>query len=158
MIRFARTLLAASALVAAALPAPAAESSVTVAIDQTRVLRLDRPAAVVVVGNPSIADATLTDSGTAFIMGKTFGVTNVIALDAQGNEIVNARIVVTSSGARTVTVVRGNQQFTYACAGRCERVMMPGDNTDAFKGLAEQVSTKAEQGTGAQEAASSPSE
>ena len=127
-----------------AAPASAAEIF-TVTIDQTRMLHLGQPAATIVVGNPTIADVSLRDSTTAFVLGRSFGITNLIALDAQGNEISNTRVSVTPVSGAVVVVSRGAKQFNYACAPKCEPMLVPGDA--AFAELIEQAVKKLGFGT-----------
>ena len=96
--------------------------------DQSTVLRLDRPAKTVVVGNPLIADALLVSDKTVYVLGRMFGNTNVIAVDAEGNEIANTRVTVGAPVMAQVTLYRGaNGQRNLACAPHCERTVTQGD-------------------------------
>lgn len=106
--------------------ASAAADDLAVAKDQSKVIRLTGDATTVVVGNPAIADVTMQDGSTAFITGKGFGTTNVIAMDADGRQIASFRVVVTSTSDRSVTVIKGQQQITLSCAPRCEPVAVAG--------------------------------
>ena len=127
-------------------PAAAGEMDlVSVVIDQTRIVRLERPAAMVIVGNPTIADVTLRDPVTVFVLGRSFGVTNIIALDAEGNEIANKRVSVSPVKGSVVTVSRGAKQFNYACTENCQPMLVPGDA--AFAELIEQAVKKLGFGT-----------
>lgn len=101
----------------------------SVAKDQSKVIKLTGAASTVVVGNPAIADVTMQDANTAFITGKGFGTTNVIAMDADGRQIASFRIVVTSSSDRSVTLIKGQQQITLSCAPRCEQTAATGGAT-----------------------------
>jgi len=135
------------ALIAAAavfFAVPAAATEIAVSMDQTSLVRLDRAAHTVVVGNPSIADASTQDGRTIFVQGKSFGVTNLIVLDAQGGEVMNARVVVQEAAGRQVTVWRGTARVTYACAPRCERTPVPGDAPEAFNDTNAQIAAKAD--------------
>jgi Flp pilus assembly secretin CpaC len=98
----------------------------SVAKDQSKVIKLTGAASTVVVGNPAIADVTMQDANTAFVTGKGFGTTNVIAMDADGRQIASFRIVVTSSSDRSVTLIKGQQQITLSCAPRCEQTAATG--------------------------------
>lgn len=98
----------------------------SVAKDQSKVIKLTGDASTVVVGNPAIADVTMQDSNTAFVTGKGFGTTNVIAMDGEGRQIASFRIVVTSSADRSVTLIKGQQQITLSCAPRCEQTASTG--------------------------------
>lgn len=137
---------------ASALTFPAAAAELTIPIDETRIMKLSAPAATVIVGNPSIADITMQGPDMALIVGKSFGATNIIALDASGTEIAQFNIVVSSSRARTVTLLRGREQQTFSCAPRCERTVTPGDSNEAFQEAAAQVDKKTTMGAGAVDA------
>lgn len=119
-----RLLLAAA--VACLGTAPALAEDLSVAKDQSKVIKLTGAASTVVVGNPAIADITMQDATTAFITGKSFGTTNVIAMDGEGRQIASFRIVVTSSTDRSVTLIKGREQITLSCAPRCEQTAASG--------------------------------
>ncbi len=55
--------------------------NVDVTIDEARLIRLDADAAQIIVGNPAIADATVQSARLLVITGKSYGATNIIALD-----------------------------------------------------------------------------
>jgi hypothetical protein len=100
-----------------------------VVVDQAKVVALVRPAKTIYVGNPSIADITVIDSRHAFVLGKTFGVTNLIALDGGGRQISNQQITVIN-GLQAVTYNLGSGQFNYSCThAHCETMPRPGDAT-----------------------------
>src|SRR5690606_34367886 len=106
---------AASAIFSAAATANA--DQISVEIDQARVLRLAAPAAAVVVGNPLFADATVQDRQTLIINGKSFGLTNLIAMDAEGRVIFEADLVVTEANAPQTTMMhlyRGAARSSFA--------------------------------------------
>jgi Flp pilus assembly secretin CpaC len=71
----------------AAGPARAADDDIIVKYDQSQLLRLKRPAAEIIIGNPSIADVSVQSGNLLVITGKSFGVTNIITLDADRNVI-----------------------------------------------------------------------
>ena len=54
----------------------AAAESVTVTLDQARLIRLPAAISTLVIGNPLIADATLQKGGVAILTGKGYGTTN----------------------------------------------------------------------------------
>ncbi len=59
----------------------------SIPVSQSRLFRLDAPAASVVVANPDIADVQLVSSGALFVLGKAVGRTSVAALDADSELI-----------------------------------------------------------------------
>lgn len=125
-------------------PSSAAEtvSSLDVRIDEARLIRLDRDAAQLIVGNPSIADASVQGARLLVITGKSYGSTNVIALDSQGQEILNARLGVAPNDARLVTVYRGVMRTSLHCTPECQRMLVIGDDKTQFEQLAESMAKK----------------
>ena len=122
-------------------PGGSAQSDMRVNFDQTSVVKLDRPAKTVLVGNPAIADAQMVDDKTVYVVGRTFGQTNIVVLDATGAEVLNTRVTVGVSNNATVTLYRGAQgQRTLACSPRCERTLTQGDAE--FKPISDDVDKK----------------
>ena len=100
----------------------------TVAMDEARVITFPQPVATVFVGNPAIADITIIDSRHAYLLGKTFGVTNMIGLDLDRNTVLNRVVDVTNRASGAVTLNRGADTYNYACTeSRCESGPRPGD-------------------------------
>lgn len=129
-----------SALIAAALlmsgyslgPALAQDQdaiTVTVNTNMARVLRINAPAATVIIGNPAIADVTIQDPQTLILTGKSFGRTNMIILDSNGDPIADTMVEVAQLNTDTVTVFLGAQRTSMACAPNCQPVIMLGDDT-----------------------------
>jgi len=106
---------------------------VALALDEVHTLAFQTPVSTVYVGNPSIADVTMIDARHAFVQGKAYGRTNVMALNRENVVVFNTHISVTGNdGGGTVTLNRGAQRVTLNCAGgRCEPTPMPGDGKDA---------------------------
>jgi hypothetical protein len=126
---------------ATGLGAAYAGTPMSVPLDEVRVVSFAKPVATLYVGNPVIADVIVIDSRHAFVQGKAFGSTNVVALDAAGRPVANQAIVVAGKPGATVTLLRGKEQVTYACAGnRCQPTPTPGDSKDAFESATDQVS------------------
>ena len=75
----------------------------------------------------------MIDARHAFVQGKGYGRTNVMALNRDNVMVFNTHITVTSNnGGGTVTLNRGTQRVTLNCGGgRCEPTPMPGDSKDA---------------------------
>lgn len=128
-MRFAvRTLVAAATTLGLAGSALAAKSDgISVPIDEARVIAFNQPVQTVFVGSPTIADVNMIDPRHAFILGKGFGSTNLIALDANGRPVASRHVTVLG-GSTLITLNRGPEQYTYACATvRCEHARAPGD-------------------------------
>lgn len=104
------------------------EAPITVNVNMARVLRINSPAATVIVGNPGIADVTIQDPQTLVLTGKSFGQTNLIVLDANGNPVADTLIEVVQLQAGVVTVYQGAARTSLACAPACQPTIMLGDD------------------------------
>jgi Flp pilus assembly secretin CpaC len=100
--------------------------------DQSQLLRLPRPAAEIIIGNPSIADISVQSGNLLVITGKTFGITNIIALDADRNVIQDQRILVKRDEAKVVNLTRGTQRQSYNCTPQCNPSITIGDEPKFF--------------------------
>jgi hypothetical protein len=135
-------------------PVSHADDGVSVVMDQVRIVTFKRPISTVFVGNPVIADATVIDPYHAFILGKAYGVTNLIALSAQSQTIANQQITVANRSGGVVTLNKGASQFTYSCTtAHCETNPRPGDQKGYFDDNEASVSSHQEQSIRAASAA-----
>jgi hypothetical protein len=97
-------------------------------MDEVRTVTFSKPITTAFVGNPVIADVNVIDPHHAFVVGKAFGTTNIIALDSSGREVSNTYVSVSETRGATVTVFKGGAQRTLSCGGpRCEVSPIPGD-------------------------------
>jgi Flp pilus assembly secretin CpaC len=110
----------------------AAAEDLIVHYDQAQLLRLPRAVAEVIVGNPSIADVTIQGGNLLVVTGKTFGVTNVIALDSDRNVIQDQRIIVERDLQGVVNLHKGTARYTLACAPNCQTTLTVGDDGTHF--------------------------
>jgi hypothetical protein len=135
--------LSALALIAAVTleAAHARAEDLVVRYDQAQLLRLPRPVAEIVVGNPSIADVSIQGANLLVITGKTFGVTNVIALDSERNIIQDQRVTVERDQS-VVNLHRGTLRETYNCNPHCQSSLTIGDDAAYFKPIIEQSNAK----------------
>lgn len=130
-------------VIAASIPTgPAQAGDLVVSYDQSQLLRLPRPVASIIVGNPSIADVTVQDGNLLVVTGKTFGVTNVIALDQERNIIQDQRIVVRQDTARSVTLTKAGEKHSYTCTPECSATLSIGDSKEYFNMVAQHSNTK----------------
>lgn len=97
-------------------------------MDHARVLKLDRPVSKVIVGNAEVADATVADAKTIVLTGRNFGTTNLVLLDADGNAIVDERILVSIDEGNTVRVFRQTERSVLSCTPICEQHADRGNN------------------------------
>jgi len=105
--------------------------SYTVEINKTEVVRLPGAAASIVVGNPKIADVTVQSSDLIFVVGRGYGETNLIILDARGNTMMNADLQVVNTLPRNgVRLYNGKSRETYSCIPFCGPSPVLGDEGD----------------------------
>lgn len=135
------------ALLAAWLGCPAAVLAgnpvfVETTIDEATLIRLDADAAQLIVGNPAIADVSAQSPRLLVVTGKSYGATNLIALDSEGREIFNARLGVREGDKRQVTLYKGTMRQSLHCAPDCQRMLSIGDDKTQFEQLAETVTKK----------------
>lgn len=127
--------LAIASMTLAPVVALAESAPVSVKVNMARILRINAPAATVIIGNPGIADAAIQDPQTLVLTGKSYGQTNLIVLDAQGNPIADTKIEVVQEQAGLVTVYLGDRRTSLACEPICQPIIMLGDDA-AFTGEA----------------------
>lgn len=146
------TLIAAGLLAAAvAFDAGRANADdLVVKYDQSQLLRLPRPAADVIIGNPSIADVSIQGGNMMIITGKTFGITNIIVLDADRNVIQDQRVIVEREDTKVVSVYKGTARESYNCTSQCNSMITIGDDLKFFDNNSKsaQNKTKFSEGSG----------
>ena len=129
MSRLAATALLLAATLAGPMPAQAQDGApINVNVNMARVLRISAPAATVIVGNPGIADVTIQDPQTLILTGKSYGQTNLIVLDSNGEPVADTLIEVVQMQAGVMTVYQGLDRTTLSCAPTCQPVVMMGDD------------------------------
>jgi hypothetical protein len=117
----------------AQLSAPAQAADLVVSYDQSQLLRLPRQVSEVIIGNPSIADVTVQGGNLLVVTGKSFGITNIIALDAERNVIQDQRVIVDQDDRRTVALYRGPARQTFTCSPTCSPSIIVGDDPKVFE-------------------------
>lgn len=137
----------------AASPQVLAAEDLTIETDHSQMVILPGLPGSVVVGNPSIADATV-EGTRLFIHGRGFGTTNIMVLDLSGNEVATFSISVSHITPNAVAVYRGPERISFNCAPLCERDLQVGDSHPYFKDLEEQLSKKSALVTGSESAKS----
>jgi len=103
--------------------------SYTVELNKTEIVRLPGAASSIIVGNPKIADVTVQSSDLIFVVGRGYGETNLIILDAQGNTMMNADLqVVNTLPDNGVRLYNGKDRETYSCIPFCGPSPVLGDD------------------------------
>jgi len=116
-------------------------SMVRIHIDQARIVKLPERTATLVIGNPLIADAVVQPGGVAVITGKSYGATNLVALDRAGVTLSDSALQVLGPADKVVLVYRGIERETYSCMPNCERRTTVGDSAGYFTANLNQIST-----------------
>ncbi|MFF8802506.1 MULTISPECIES: pilus assembly protein N-terminal domain-containing protein [unclassified Methylobacterium] len=119
-----------------------AQGTVSVLVDNAKVIRLPEKTQTVVVGNPMIADITLQKNGVVVLTGKSFGSTNLIALDGKGAMLAESTISVQAPQAAIITVQRGLDRASYSCTPNCQPSVQLGDATKYFEETSKQAEAR----------------
>ncbi|MBO6919807.1 MAG: pilus assembly protein N-terminal domain-containing protein [Rhizobiaceae bacterium] len=111
------TLLASSTLITAA----HSSELLRVFMNHARILKFEQPVSSVIVGNSEVADITVSDPTTVVLTGKSYGSTNLVILNDEGEAIVDKRIVVSVDEENSVRVFRQVDRSVLSCAPICEQ-------------------------------------
>jgi len=135
------TAAAAAAIVAALLGSLSAQAAdpIAIKIDRAKVMRISRPAGTVIIGNPAIADAAIQDNQTLIITGRSFGTTNLIVLDSNGQPIADEILTVDTADDAVVTVFKRDKRQTLSCNPECGPTLVIGDDKEAFSDVRSQI-------------------
>ena len=114
-------------LTAGALPTHVQAADIPVVLDQARLVKLPEKVATIVIGNPLIVDATLQSGGQVLLTGKSYGTTNIMALDRSGAVLTEMTVRVGGEQADLIVVFRGMSRETYSCTPACQPRIMLGD-------------------------------
>ena len=137
---------------AASLAAPDPDR-IAVYVDQAKLVKLPAKVSTIVVGNPLIADVTMQSGGIIVVTGKGYGATNFIAMDRNGEVLVDRQIQVEGPTDQLVTVYRGVDRESYSCVPVCQKRITLGDGTSYFRAAIDQAGSLSSQASGAAAAA-----
>lgn len=122
-------------------PLPASADTVSVILDQARIVKMPERVATIVIGNPQVADASIQAGGLMVVTGKGYGSTNIIALGNRGTVLAEHTVKV-AAPKDGLTVWRGVNRESWSCAPRCERSVMLGDAADYFENTLKQTESR----------------
>ena len=122
---------------------------IAVYVDQAKLVKLPAKVSTIVVGNPLIADVTLQSGGIVVVTGKGYGATNFIAMDRNGEVLVDRQIQVEGPSDQLVTVYRGVDRESYSCMPICQRRVTLGDGVNYFQTAISQAGSLSGQAAGA---------
>lgn len=110
---------------------PHSNTAYSVEINKTEIVRLPVRASAVVIGNPAIADVSVHAADTLFVVGRGYGETNLIVLDANGNTVMDTDIqVLQKPSAHSVRVFNRSARQSYNCAPNCQPSPVIGDDPE----------------------------
>lgn len=149
MINSSLTRLAIAAALISLSGAAQAASDVTIRADQAKVLQVTGKPGTVVVGNPNIADVSVKGEQVVLV-GRNFGVTNVIILDHEGKQLAALDVTVQYPDQNAVHVFKAAGRMSLVCAPVCEQNLQVGDDYPrVFKPLSEEIQIKGDLANGA---------
>jgi Flp pilus assembly secretin CpaC len=130
---------------------------IAVYVDQAKLIKIPAKASTIVIGNPLIADVALQSGGIVVVTGKGYGATNFIAMDRDGDVLVDRQIQVEGPTDQLVTIYRGDERETYSCMPICQRRITLGDSKDYFRLSIDQAGSLSSQASGSAAAAAARS-
>ena len=128
-----------------AVPPPPGDPSgdtLEVFLDHAKIIRLPERTQTVIVGNPFIADVTVQRNGILVVTGKSYGATNLIALDAQGLLLAESMVSVRAPTDSVVVVQRGLARESYSCTPNCQPSLRLGDAPEYFGAVGSQATQR----------------
>jgi Flp pilus assembly secretin CpaC len=111
------TLLLLTAAAASFGGAAFASADITVALNQSLRVSLKGAAASVVIGDPAVADVSMTDAHSVILLGRGYGSTRLFVTDRHGRQLLAGQVNVVAPDDGHVTIYRGVAASEYACAG-----------------------------------------
>ncbi len=115
--------------------------------DQTQLIDISGTPGAVVIGNPSIADATV-HGNKIFVHGRAYGSTNLIILDQNGNHLYSFDVTVQQGGLNNLALYKAGARFSYVCAPNCEGTLQSGDQAGWFAEISKMDTKKTGIATG----------
>ncbi len=106
MLKLLRVTSSALALAFLHTSASLAAQELIIKTDQTQLISISGNPGAVVIGNPSIADATV-HGNKLFVHGRAYGSTNLIILDENGNQLSTLDITVQLGGENNLADLQG---------------------------------------------------
>jgi Pilus formation protein N terminal region len=126
-----RQFLIAACIATAGLGSAQANESISLMLDRATVIKAPARTSMVVIGNPAIADVSVQRNGVLVLTGKTFGETNMLALDDDGKLISESWLRVQDNN-RNLVIYRGAETESYSCTPDCKPALALGDSDKHF--------------------------
>ena len=100
--------------------------AIQIQTDQAHILRLDKTAKSVIIGNDAIVDAVMQDGKTIVLTGRSNGVTNLVVIDQSGETLLDEKVMVGQNDVATTRIFRGANVLVLSCTPICEpKVIAP---------------------------------
>lgn len=128
--------------------APIADAKEIVTLSKTHMIKLNQPASAIIIGDPEIADISVHADNILFLLGRSYGETDLIILDAYGNTILQTDIAVVGnqSSSQVSLIKAGEGRETYHCSPHCQASPKLGDSPE-FIGAHAAIRATAQNGT-----------
>lgn len=88
---------------------------IDVYMDMSRVLVLRDTPETVILGNEQLLDISFLDDRTLVLNGLEEGMTNLIAVSAEGRVIENRIVRIVGTGGLRTTIIRGRSRESFLC-------------------------------------------
>jgi Flp pilus assembly secretin CpaC len=98
----------------------AASAGLAVEINRSRRVVLPGTPANISVADASIADVTVIDTHSVVVIGKSYGITDIVVTDHSGRLLMDSRVAVIPVETQRLTVYRGVTGTEYTCLSRCQ--------------------------------------
>jgi Flp pilus assembly secretin CpaC len=98
----------------------AASGGLAVELNRSRRVVLPGTPANISVADPTIADVTVIDARSVVVIGKSYGITDIIVSDHSGRLLMDSRVTVVPPETQRLTVYRGVTPTEYTCLTRCQ--------------------------------------
>ncbi len=113
-----------------------------ITLNQITLVKLEDKISDALIGNPAIADITIQNNSTFIITGKSYGRTNIILLNKDGDKIFNKWVYVDDDSRNVVRIQRGNARLSYTCTPNCQPTPTLGDDPEHIKSLSTNFKAK----------------
>lgn len=117
-------------------------STMSVVMDQALLVRSPESVRTIIVGNPAIADISSEGKGMLVVTGKSYGSTNLILVNGDGQVVGETLVKVTPARAGIVTVQKGDTKEAYSCNPACMPTAYVGSSPTFFSEATNQAQQK----------------
>jgi Flp pilus assembly secretin CpaC len=142
MRNFTKVKVASAFTVALLATSVSAQEVINLQLDRATVIRAPAKTTTMVVGNPAIADVSVQKNGVIVLTAKSYGETNLLALDSEGQLVSESWLKVQASTRDNMVITRGVERETYSCSPTCVPTMTLGDSQKFFANTSGQAGAR----------------